>query len=104
MSRLSTLVMGAIAAVLAYFAPSIIDGLLIIYSIWAPSVLPVFLLAILLPKPVRSAGAAAMIAGAAASLFWQFGLKEPAELPALLVGLAANLSVYSVASLLSKRH
>jgi len=103
LSRLSTLVMGLLAAVLAYFAPSIIDGLLIIYSVWAPSVLPIFLFAILLRKPVRGAGAAAMIAGAAASLFWQFGLKEPGHVPALVVGLAANLLTYGTVALFSKR-
>lgn len=104
LSRLSTLVMGLLAAVLAYFAPSVIDGLLIIYSVWAPSVLPVFLFAILLRKPVRGAGAAAMIAGAAASLVWQFGLKEPGQVPALVVGLAANLLTYGAVALFSKRN
>ena len=103
LSRLSTLVMGTMAAVLAYFAPSIIDGLLIIYSIWAPSVLPVFLIAILVRKPVRSAGTAAMVAGAAASLIWQFGLKEPGQIPALLIGLTANLSTYGVAAIFSRK-
>lgn len=102
LSRLSTLVMGVLAAVLAYFAPSIIDGLLIIYSVWAPSVLPVFLFAILLRKPVRGAGAAAMLAGAAASLIWQFALKEPGQVPALMVGLTANLVTYGVGALFSK--
>ena len=104
LSRLSTLVMGLLAAVLAYFAPSIIDGLLIIYSVWAPSVLPVFLFAILLRKPVRGAGAAAMIAGATASLIWQFALKEPGHVPALIVGLTANLAVYGAIAMFSKQH
>ncbi len=104
LSRLSTLVMGLVAAVLAYFAPSIIDGLLIIYSVWAPSVLPVFLFAILLRKPVRGAGSAAMVAGAAASLFWQFVLKEPGQVPALIIGLTANLGVYGAIVLFSKKN
>lgn len=103
LSRLSTVVMGALAAVLAYFAPSIIDGLLIIYSVWAPSVLPVFLFAILLRKPVRGAGAAAMVAGAAASLTWQFGFKEAGQVPALFIGLSANLLTYGGVALFSKR-
>jgi SSS family solute:Na+ symporter len=104
LSRLSTLIIGLVAAVLAYFAPSIIDGLLIIYSIWAPSVLPIFLFAILLRNPVRGAGAVAMIVGAGASLIWQFALKEPGQVPALLVGLAANLLTYGGVALLSKRN
>ena len=104
LSRFSTLVMGALAAVLAYYSPSIINGLLIIYSVWAPSVLPVFLFAILLRKPVRRAGAAAMIAGAAASLIWQFGFKEAGQVPALFVGLTANLVVYGATALFSKRN
>lgn len=104
LSRLSTFAMGVLAGVLAYFAPSIIDGLLVIYSVWAPSVLPIFLIAILSPAPARNAGAAAMIAGAAASLTWQFGLQEPGQVPALFVGLSANLITYAVIASLSRRH
>lgn len=103
LSRLSTLIMGTIAAMLAYNAPSIIDGLLIIYSIWAPSVLPVFLIAILLHKPVHAAGTAAMVVGALTSLVWQFGLKEPGQVPAILVGLTANLSTYGIVALFSEK-
>lgn len=103
LSRLSTFAMGILSAVLAYFAPSIIDGLLLIYSVWAPSVLPVFVIAILSPAPARHAGAPAMIAGATASLLWQFGLREPGQVPALFVGLSANLLTYAVISLASKR-
>jgi SSS family solute:Na+ symporter len=102
LSRLSTLVMGTMAAVLAYFAPSIIDGLLIIYSVWAPSVLPVFVFAILLRVPARNAGAPAMLVGAAASLIWQFALKEPGHVPAVLVGLAGNLVTYGLLTLRSR--
>ena len=103
LSRLSTLVMGMAGAVLACFAPSIINGLLIIYSVWAPSVLPVFVFAILLKKPPRNAGAAAILGGATASLIWQFALKEPGQIPALMVGLAANLLIYAAFGLNSKR-
>lgn len=100
LSRIGTLVIGLTAATAALFAPTIIDGLLIIYSVWAPGVLMVLLFAVLLRSPTPAAGAPAMIAGAAVSLLWQFGLKEPAGIPAILVGLAANVVVYGTIRLM----
>ncbi len=101
LTRLGTLGLGVTSAILALYAPSIIDGLLIIYSIWAPSVLPVLVLALLLKQPPRAAATPAMIAGAIASLVWQFALKEPGQVPAVIVGLACNLVVYGVIALSS---
>ncbi|HEV2695479.1 MAG TPA: sodium:solute symporter family protein [Verrucomicrobiae bacterium] len=103
LSRFSTLVMGLLGAGLACFAPSIINGLLIIYSVWAPSVLPVFIFAVLLKKPQRNAGASAMLLGALASLIWQFALKEPGQIPALMIGLLVNLATYFAIVIFSKR-
>jgi solute:Na+ symporter, SSS family len=99
-SRGATLAMGIAAAIMAIAAPSIIDGLLIIYALWAPSVLPVLVLGILLPRVPMAAGLPAMVAGGATAALWQFALKEPGGVPAVLLGLAANLSVFLVVSLL----
>jgi SSS family solute:Na+ symporter len=103
-TRAATVVVGVIATIAAVKAPSIIDGLLIIYSLWAPSVLPVFLLGILLPKPSRNAGLPAMLAGAVSSVIWQFALNSPGGVPAILIGLIANLIVYIIVSLIARSY
>lgn len=103
LTRITTLVVGIIAAAAAIWAPSIVSGLLIIYSIWAPSVLPVLVLAVMLKSPPKAAAVPAMIAGAGVSLVWQFALSEPYGVPAILAGLLANLVAYAIASVLFKR-
>jgi hypothetical protein len=62
-TRMSTLGFGAMAVVLALHAPSIIDGLLICYSIWAPTLLPALLWALLGLPTSRLAGLGAVLGG-----------------------------------------
>ena len=103
LSRVATFVMGLVAAILALAAPSIIDGLLLIYALWAPSVLPILVLGLLLRRVPAAAGLPAMIAGGGTAAIWQFGLKEPGGVPAVLLGLAANLGVFLIVSLLNPK-
>jgi len=95
---------GLFATAVAMFSPSIIDGLLIIYSLWAPSVLPPLVLGLLIKRPPRVAGLASMLTGIALSVIWQFALHEPGKMPALLVGLVGNLTVYALCILLGSRY
>ena len=69
LSRAVTLGVGGAAMILALRAPSIIEGLLICYSIWAPSVLPVLVWGLLgLPTKPR-VGTAAILGGGCSSAF-----------------------------------
>jgi SSS family solute:Na+ symporter len=101
-SRFATFAMGVLAGIMAIASPSIIDGLLMIYALWAPSVLPILVLGLLLPRVPVAAGLPAMVAGGATSAIWQFWLKEPAGIPALLIGLVVNFAVYGLVALVSK--
>lgn len=67
LSRVVTLGMGIVAMILALRAPSIIQGLLICYSIWAPTVLPVLLWGVLGMPTNGRAGAASIAGGASVS-------------------------------------
>jgi len=87
--RTGTIVIAAIAVVVAQYSPTIIDGLLICYSIWAPSLLLPFLLGLYLNKTKPAAGWLSMLCGGITSILWQTVLKEPGGTPAILVGLAA---------------
>ncbi len=89
MARMATLGIAAAAIYLASFAPSIIDGLLILYSIWAPTML-IPLIAVLFGwRTTPAAGVLAILAGGLSSVVWQTALHEPRGIPAILVGLAA---------------
>lgn len=96
LSRVATLAIALFAAIVGVFSPSIIDALLIIYSIWAPSVLPPLVLALLLKRPPRAAALPAMALGGGTSLLWQFALSEPGGVPAVIVGLVACLTTYAL--------
>jgi SSS family solute:Na+ symporter len=102
LGRAATLGCAGVAVIVAQFAPSIIDGLLICYSIWAPSLLLPFLLGLYVKNTKPMAGWLAMIAGGVVSIGWQTVLKEPLGIPAILVGLAASLLGWLIGQWLGK--
>ena len=96
LGRMGTLVIAAISVFVSVYSPSIIDGLLICYSIWAPSVLLPFLIALYRQRTVPMAGWLSMASGGITSILWQTLLKEPAGVPAILAGLAMSVLGYVV--------
>jgi len=96
-----TLVLAALAIVFAQFAPSIIDGLLFLYAIWAPCMIVPLVAALFLKNTKSMAGWFAILGGGAASWAWQ-AAKEPAAVPAILVGLAASLVCFLIGQILGK--
>ena len=100
--RTGTIGVALIATVVAQYAPSIIDGLLICYSIWAPGVLLPFLLGLYVKNTRPMAGWLAMLCGAAVSIVWQTALKEPMGIPAILVGLAASFGGWLIGQTFGK--
>lgn len=95
-SRIGTLAIALCATVAAQYAPSIIDGLLICYSVWAPGLLLPFLLALYLKRTKAVAGWSSMMCGSAASILWQTVFHEPGGVPAIFVGLAISAIAYLV--------
>ena len=102
LSRIGTIFIAGVATVVARYSPSIIDGLLICYSIWAPGLLLPFLLGLYLKRTSPMAGWLSMIVGATTSILWQTALKEPGGYPAILVGLVASALAYIVGHYLGK--
>lgn len=84
-----TLILAALAIVIASYSPSIIEGLLILYSIWAPTILLPLVAALFIAQPRPLAGCLAIVCGGSVSIVWQTVLHEPAGVPAILAGLAA---------------
>lgn len=101
--RIGTIVIAAVATIVARYSPSIIEGLLICYSIWAPSVLFALLVGLFCKKTVHAAGWLSILAGGLTSIIWQAILKEPAGVPAILVGLVAAAIAYFVGNLIGNK-
>ncbi len=102
LAKISTLFFAGLAIYAAQFAPSIIDGLLILYSIWAPTILLPLFAAIFGWRGTPAAGALSMLFGGLASGIWQAILKAPFGVPAILVGMVAAAIGYLVGRLFGR--
>lgn len=97
----STLVIAVSAIIAAQFSPSIIEGLLLLYSIWAPTILVALIAGLYIKETRPLASWFSILGGASTSLGWQFA-KEPGGVPAILVGLAASLVLYGIGHALGR--
>lgn len=99
--RAATIIIGAAAAVGAVAVPSLIDGLLVCYTIWAPAILPALVLGLWLKHPRPLAGVLSMVVGALVGGLLQLLLSNPTKSPAILLALAAALLAYLIGHVLS---
>lgn len=94
-AKASTIVVGLLSVILAVSLPSILSGLLLVYSIWAPAILVPILAAILLKKGSAIAAIIAMFTGILASLLWRtFPINE--YIPSILAGVFISLVAYII--------
>jgi len=98
--RYSTIIIAGVAAGAAVFVPSVIEGLLACYSIWAPAILPALIFGLWLKTPRPLAGILSMGVGTLVAVTFQFvfpsvpayaGIRVPAIIPALGSALLAYL-------------
>jgi SSS family solute:Na+ symporter len=101
LAKVSTLGIAVIAILAAQYSPSIIEGLLLVYAVWAPTIIVPLIAGLYLREPKPLASWLSIIGGAAASLSWQFA-KEPGGVPAILIGMAAAILLYTVGHALGK--
>lgn len=107
--RSATIIIAAIAAVGAVAVPSIISGLLICYSIWAPAILPALIIGLWIKRPRPLAGILSMGIGTLIAVMFQFIFpsltKVPANItkvPAIIPALGAALLAYLVGHWIDK--
>src|SRR6266446_4818741 len=67
-AKVATLICAAVSIYSAQFAPSIIDGLLLMYSIWAPTILVPLILGLYLRDTRPLAGCLSIVAGGSTSI------------------------------------
>lgn len=98
-SRMTTLVIGVGGIAAALALPDVFELLVYTYTLWAPSIIPPLCVALLWGEPTERhvaprAAAPAIVAGIAATFVWSSSvLGEPFGVPAVAVGVAANLLV-----------
>ena len=84
LGRSATVLIAIAAAGGALMVPSIIEGLLRCYSIWAPAILPALMLGLWIKQPRPWAGILSMLAGSlSAVLLLVFNAKAPDKIPEL---------------------
>ena len=83
-------VIGVIAVVFALLVPGLVQALMIVYTMWAPTVVAPLVIGLLWRKAPKASGVAAMVAGALGAAVWEWGLGNPYGVPSLVAGLAAN--------------
>ena len=91
--RAATIGIALTAAAGVVAVPSIIEGLLICYTIWAPAILPVLIIGLWTERPRPLAGILSMSVGTLVAVVFQFwiGAGVPTIIPALALALAAYL-------------
>jgi SSS family solute:Na+ symporter len=97
--RLATVLIAAVAAAGAVGVPSIIDGLIRCYTIWAPAVLPALALGLWLRRPRPMAGILSMAVGAGTAILLQIVqavVPAAQRLPVILPALGAALLAYLI--------
>lgn len=96
-------VIGVIAVVFALMVPGLVQALMIVYTMWAPTVVAPLLIGLLWRKAPKASGVAAMAAGALGAAIWEWGLANPYGVPSLVAGLAANQIAFWTVALVRPR-
>jgi SSS family solute:Na+ symporter len=100
--RYSTIIIAGVAAAAAAFVPSVIEGLLACYSIWAPAILPALIFGLWLKAPRPLAGILSMGVGTCVAVIFQFFLPTAIKVPAIIPALGSALLAYALGHWLGK--
>ncbi|MFO7896911.1 MAG: sodium:solute symporter family protein [Candidatus Cloacimonadales bacterium] len=100
--RLSNLVTGVLAIIVAVKIKSILDILVYSYNFWSPVILVPLLAVMLGLNPRRIHFILSSAAGILAVSLWNFVLHKPFDLDGLVVGILVNLLVFAISYKLIK--
>ena len=104
--RSATIIIAMIAAAVVPFVPSIIDGLLICYTIWASAILPALIIGLWIKQPRPLAGILSMGVGtvvAMIAIICLFVFPSLIDVPAIIIpALGAALLAYLVGHWIAK--
>lgn len=100
-AQYATLIVGVAGVVVSLMIPSVMDLMLFGFKLWAPSVLPPMVIALVWGSPSDrkvspSAAVPAIVSGLVITILWLNVLDEPFDIPAIAVGIVINLLVFSI--------
>ena len=93
-ARLSTILVGVIAVLFALYIHNVLDILLAAYQFWSPIILVPLLAVIFAVKAQPRDFYCAAVAGVLVTILWQTWLHTPFDVPAVIIGVAANGLVF----------
>lgn len=96
-SKIITLAVAILGIIFAISIPGLIEGILIVYTLWAPTVIIPLIGGLLFKIKHPYAGTAAIVAGGVTAALWEWIFSVPFGVPSLIPGISANLITYIVA-------
>ncbi len=103
LERAVTITVGTGALLFAISAEGIIQALLYAYALWAPTVVLPFIFAVVTRRRAPRAAIAAIFAGGLTAGIWTWGVDEPFGVTGPMMGLVANIAVFSAVLLTADR-
>lgn len=100
-AQYATIFVGIAGVGVSLFIPSVMDLMLLGFKLWAPSLLPPMVIALVWGKPMERkvsplAAVPAIISGLLITILWLNILNEPFGVPAIVVGIITNLIVFTI--------
>ena len=102
LGRCVTILIAAIAAIGAVAVNSIVSGLLVCYTIWAPAILPALIIGLWIKRPHPLAGILSMGVGTIVAVVFEFIYPAAINIPAIIPALAAGLLAYALGHWMEK--
>jgi len=103
-SQWIVVVIGLMAIVFALRVPNLVEALVFVYTLWAPTIVPPLVLGLLWRNAPKVCGVAGIMGGVIGTGVWEWGLQNPYGVPSLVAGMLANLAAYGLAAALSGRN
>lgn len=101
-SKIAGIIVGFLSILLASFIPSIIDGLMLFYGIWVPSVLVVTIFSIFLEKPSYIPALISLFVGIISTILWSL-TKWNNTIPSIFSGTILSISAYLLTYFIVKK-
>ncbi len=101
-SRIATIIISVLSAFFALYVPSVIEGLLICYTVWVPTILVVLIVSVYFKKFSVIGAYLSMSLGLLVSVVWNFSeLKD--SFPTIIIGFIVSLLGYLIGYLIKRK-
>lgn len=103
-SKTATFAIGGLGILFALQLTGILDGIMINYTLWGPTIVLPLILAVLFKDKIKPiAGLSGILSGLIGVFIWEWILDKPYDIPSLAAGLILNLLAFGIFSVFGKR-